>query len=121
LSGRLIVISPGDLEMSVGLNPLGEGKPDFVSIAEIAELLKMYWGLDRFGARTDELLRNALFVLAANGLTLLELSPLLTHPGSHTRSIKISLLTRDGKASRRHASILKGKGVFGEIFKGFSW
>jgi hypothetical protein len=41
----------------------------------------MYWGLDRFGARTDELLRNSLYVLAANGLTLLELAPLLTHPG----------------------------------------
>jgi hypothetical protein len=88
LSGRLIVISPGDLEMSVGLNPLGEGKPDFVSIAEIAELLKMYWGLDRFGARTDELLRNSLYVLAANGLTLLELAPLLTHPGFRAGCLK---------------------------------
>lgn len=81
LSDKLIVISPADRETSVGLNPLGGGNPDFVSIAEIAELLKMYWGLDRFGARTDELLRNALYVLAANGLTLLELAPLLTHPG----------------------------------------
>ena len=88
LSERLIVISPGDLEMSVGLNPLGGGNPDFVSIAEIAELLKMYWGLDRFGARTDELLRNGLYVLAANGLTLLELSPLLTHAGFRTSCLK---------------------------------
>ncbi|HEY5215045.1 MAG TPA: hypothetical protein VIJ38_18700 [Acidobacteriaceae bacterium] len=88
LSHRLIVISPGDEEMSVGLNPLGEGKPDFVPIAEIAELLKMYWGLDRFGARTEELLRNSLYVLAANGLTLLELAPLLTHPGFRTSCLK---------------------------------
>lgn len=88
LSDRLIVFSPGDPEMSVGLNPLGMSEPDFVSIAEIAELLKMYWGLDRFGARTDELLRNALFVLAANGLTLLELSPLLTHPGFRAGCLK---------------------------------
>lgn len=88
LSDRLIVISPADREMSVGLNPLGGGNPDFVSIAEIAELLKMYWGLDRFGARTDELLRNALYVLAANGLTLLELAPLLTHPGFRAQCLK---------------------------------
>jgi hypothetical protein len=88
LSDRLIVIAPGDREMSVGLNPLGQGEPDFVSIAEIAELLKMHWGLDRFGARTDELLRNALYVLAANGLTLLELAPLLTHPGFRSKCLK---------------------------------
>jgi len=88
LSDRLIVISPADREMSVGLNPLGGGNPDFVSIAEIAELLKMYWGLDRFGARTDELLRNALYVLAANGLTLLELAPLLTHPGFRAKCLE---------------------------------
>ena len=88
LSDRVIVISPGDREMSVGLNPLGQGEPDFVSIAEIAELLKMHWGLDRFGARTDELLRNALYALAANGLTLLELAPLLTHPGFRAKCLK---------------------------------
>jgi hypothetical protein len=88
LSDRLIVISPADAQVSVGLNPLGGGEADFVSIAEIAELLKMYWGLDRFGARTDELLRNALYVLAANGLTLLELAPLLTQPGFRASCLK---------------------------------
>jgi Helicase HerA, central domain len=88
LSDRLIVISPADRDVSVGLNPLGGGNADFVSIAEIAELLKMYWGLDRFGARTDELLRNALYALAANGLTLLELAPLLTHPGFRAQCLK---------------------------------
>lgn len=88
LSDRLIVISPGDPEMSVGLNPLGGGDQNFVAIAELAELLKMYWGLDRFGARTDELLRNALFVLAANGLTLLELAPFLTHAGFRASCLK---------------------------------
>ena len=88
LSGRLIVISPGDLEMSVGLNPLEDADPDFARIAEFAEVLRQRWGLDHFGARTDELLRNALFVLAANGLTLLELSPLLTHPGFRASCLK---------------------------------
>jgi len=35
--------------------------------------------LDHFGARTDELLRNVLYVLSANGYTLLELSLFLTN------------------------------------------
>ena len=88
LSDRLIVISPADREMSVGLNPLEDAEPDFVRIAEFAEVLKQRWGLDHFGARTDELLRNALYVLAANGLTLLELAPLLTHPGFRAKCLK---------------------------------
>lgn len=77
LSDRTIVIDPADPIMSVGLNPLEQESPDFVRIAEVAEILKRYWGLDHFGARTDELLRNSLYVLSANGLTLVELAPLL--------------------------------------------
>jgi DNA helicase HerA-like ATPase len=77
LSDRIVLIDPTDPIMSVGLNPLEMEAPDFVRIAEIAEILKKFWGLDHFGARTDELLRNALFVLSANGLTLIELSSLL--------------------------------------------
>jgi hypothetical protein len=88
LSDKLIVISPGDGETSVGLNPLEDTVPDFVRIAEFAEVLKQRWGLDHFGARTDELLRNALYVLAANGLTLLELGPLLTLPGFRAKCMK---------------------------------
>jgi len=88
LSDKLIVISPADREMSVGLNPLEDAEPDFVRIAEFAEVLKQRWGLDHFGARTYELLRNTLYVLAANGLTLLELAPLLTHPGFRAQCLK---------------------------------
>lgn len=78
LSDKLILVSPGDREMSVGLNPL-ENADDFVRVAEFSQILRERWALDHFGARTEELLRNSLFVLAANGLTLLELSLLLTH------------------------------------------
>ena len=88
LSGRLIVIEPADWEFSVGLNPLEQKTPDFVRIAEFSEILKRRWGLDHFGARTDELLRNALYVLSANGLTLLELAPLLTHTGFRAQCLK---------------------------------
>lgn len=88
LGDRVVVIAPADLEMSVGLNPLEDAAQDFRRIAEFAEVLKQRWGLDHFGARTEELLRNALYVLAANGLTLLELAPLLTHSGFRVQCLK---------------------------------
>ena len=87
LSDKLIVVSPGDPEMSVGLNPL-EDADDFVRVVEFSQILRERWALDHFGARTDELLRNSLFVLAANGLTLLELSLLLTHTGFRAECMK---------------------------------
>ena len=88
LSDRVIVIAPGDEEVSVGFNPLGADRPDFVRVAEFAAILRARWGLDHFGARTDELLRNALYVLSANGMTLLELTPLLTHNGFRAAALK---------------------------------
>ncbi len=80
LSERLIVIEPADLEFSIGLNVLEPqpGQQNYVQLAEFAQILKARWNLDSFGARTEELLRNSLHVLADNGLTLLELSTLLT-------------------------------------------
>jgi len=87
LSDKLIVIAPADPMVSVGLNPL-EDADDFVRIAEFAEVLKRRWALDHFGARTEELLRNGLYVLAANGLTLIEFAPLLTHPGFRAACLK---------------------------------
>ncbi len=88
LSDKLVVIAPADPEFSVGLNPLEQESLDFVRIAEFAELLKQRWHLDHFGARTDELLRNALYVLSANGLTLIELAPFLTHSGFRAGCLK---------------------------------
>jgi hypothetical protein len=88
LSDRLIVIDPADPTYSVGFNPLEQEVPNFVQIAEFAALLRMRWGLDHFGARTDELLRNSLYVLSANQYTLLELAPLLTHGGFRAACLK---------------------------------
>ena len=72
LSDRLIIVDPADQTFSVGLNPLEKqtGSERFVQIAEFAHILKQRWHLDSFGARTDELLRNSLYTLADNGLTL---------------------------------------------------
>jgi hypothetical protein len=81
LSDRLIVIEPADPEFSIGLNVLEAqpGQQNYVQLSEFAQILKARWNLDSFGARTEELLRNALHVLADNGLGLLEISPLLTN------------------------------------------
>lgn len=81
LDDRLIIDAPDDPERSVGINPLElrNGNNRFIQIAEFAQILRQRWHLDSFGARTDELLRNSLYVLSENGLTLLELGPLLSH------------------------------------------
>jgi energy-coupling factor transporter ATP-binding protein EcfA2 len=81
LSEKLVLIEPADPVVSLGLNPLESETADFVGIGEVCEILKRRWSLDHFGARTEELMRNALFVLASNHLTLVELGPLLTHQG----------------------------------------
>ncbi|MBV9760283.1 MAG: type IV secretion system DNA-binding domain-containing protein [Acidobacteriaceae bacterium] len=90
LSDRLIVVEPADPEASVGINPLAEQSPDdrFLRVAEFAQVLRERWQLDSLGARTDELLRNSLYVLAENGLTLLESAPLLTHAAFRATCLK---------------------------------
>jgi hypothetical protein len=88
LSDRVILIDPADPAVSVSLNPLQQASEDFVRITEFAEILRQRWHLDHFGARTDELLRNSLYALSANDLTLLELSPFLTNSGFRRTSLK---------------------------------
>jgi Type IV secretion-system coupling protein DNA-binding domain len=90
LSDRLIVIEPGDPEFSIGLNVLEAqaGPQNYVQLAEFAQILKARWNLDSFGARTEELLRNCLHVLADSGLTLLELSLLLTNAAFRTMCLQ---------------------------------
>ena len=109
LSDRLIVVEPADMEFSVGLNPLQQhhSSDRFVQISEFAKILKQRWHLDAFGARTDELLRNSLYVLAENGHTLLELAPLLSHAAFRAKcmervanpEVKQYFLSRYDKAS----------------------
>jgi hypothetical protein len=89
LSDKLVIVDPTDPIVSVGLNPLEqESSPDFVRIAEFSDVLRKRWSLDHFGARTDELLRNSLYVLAANRLTIVELAPFLVHPGFRSACLK---------------------------------
>jgi hypothetical protein len=82
LSDRIILVEPADRLASIGLNVLvaaDDNQQQFVRIAEITRILKSRWHLESFGPRTEELLRNALLALSDNGLTLLELAPLLTN------------------------------------------
>ncbi|MGH9645074.1 MAG: type IV secretory system conjugative DNA transfer family protein [Terriglobales bacterium] len=88
LHEKLVLINPADPDISVGLNPLESAPPDFGRIAEFAQVLRWRWHLDHFGARTDELLRNALFVLSACGFTLVELAALLSHAGFRASCLK---------------------------------
>jgi hypothetical protein len=80
LSSRLILIQPADPEFSIGWNFLEQttGQEAFMQIAEITAILKKRWALETSGPRTEELTRNSLYILAANGLTLTEIRPLLT-------------------------------------------
>lgn len=90
LDDRTIVVEPDDSNMSVGINPLESrnGNNRFIQISEFTQVLRQRWHLESFGARTDELLRNSLYVLAENGLTLLEVGPLLSHAGFRTRCLR---------------------------------
>ncbi|MGC1685619.1 MAG: type IV secretion system DNA-binding domain-containing protein [Candidatus Acidiferrales bacterium] len=90
LSDKLIVVEPADQEFSVALNPLelNAKSQRFVQIGEFAQVLRERWHLEFFGARTDELLRNSLYVLSENGLTLLELAPLLSHAAFRAKCLE---------------------------------
>jgi hypothetical protein len=88
LSRKLIVVSPADHEFAVGMNFLEQDGTDiFVQIAEITAILKKRF-LETAGARTEELLRNTLYALAANRLTIVEASALLTNPAFRAQCLK---------------------------------
>src|SRR5215467_3775506 len=66
LSDRVILLDPTDSMFSVGFNPMQAGVADFGTATDFTQVLRQRWALDHFGARTEELLRNALYVLSAN-------------------------------------------------------
>ncbi len=80
LSRRTVVINPADTSRAIGLNVLEANHRSLpVLTSEVVAILRQRWSLDHFGARTEELLRNSLWVLAENGLALTDLVPLLTN------------------------------------------
>jgi hypothetical protein len=78
---RVILLDPSHPTRSPGLNILDSGPTDaerFRKVAELSSILRQRWSVESFGARTEELLRNSLYVLATTGHTLADLPRLLT-------------------------------------------
>jgi hypothetical protein len=84
----VILIDPASREWAVGLNPLeaSDDQSRFLMAAEITRDVTERW--DFKGARTEEVLRNAVFTLSANGLTLLEMDILLSDGGYRAQLLK---------------------------------
>lgn len=81
-SSRIVVLDPSHPTRSPGINILESGDSDaerFRRVSEISSILRQRWGVDSFGARTEELLRNSLYTLAGTGHTLADLPRLLSH------------------------------------------
>jgi len=85
---RVIIIDPTSNEWAVGMNPLEASNETarFLQVAEVTRTLADSW--DFSGARTEELMRNALFVLSANNLTLLEVGLLLSNDNYRAMLLK---------------------------------
>jgi hypothetical protein len=77
---RLVIVDPSHPTRSPGLNVLDAGHTEaerFRKVSELSAILRQRWGVEAFGARTEELLRNSLYTLAASHLTLADLPRLL--------------------------------------------
>lgn len=92
LSHRVILIEPGDPDYSAGINLLEAppGQDLHTQIAEFASVLRSRWKLDTLGARTEELLRASLHVLADAGMTIVDLQVLLTNDAFRERCVAAS-------------------------------
>ena len=79
---RVVVLDPSDLIRSPAINILESGATEaerFRKVAELSSILRQRWGVDSFGARTEELLRNSLYTLANGGRTLGDFPKFLTN------------------------------------------
>lgn len=78
---RLCILDPSHPTLSPTINVLdaGESEADrFRRVSEISSILRQRWGVNSFGARTEELLRNSLYALAASQQTFAALPRFLT-------------------------------------------
>ncbi len=81
LADRVVIVEPFDPYSSIGFNPLHRTTETsaFFQAQELAHILHTRWETRTFGPRTEELLRNALYTLSSQDLTLLELPYLLAN------------------------------------------
>lgn len=78
---RLVVLDPSHPTLSPAINVLEAQASDadrFRRVSELSSILRQRWGVDSFGARTEELLRNSLYALASSHHTLADLPRFLT-------------------------------------------
>jgi hypothetical protein len=98
--GRFILFDPTNVQRSPGLNPLAvisrEPGELFRRTSELAKILRARWGADNLGVRVEETLRNSLYVLAEQGLTLVDLPLLLS-----SDAVRARLLSNTGNADVR--------------------
>ncbi|HXS95071.1 MAG TPA: hypothetical protein VN736_10730 [Candidatus Limnocylindrales bacterium] len=86
LSERTVIIAPPDRVWATGMNLL-EAQDEhelFVLAAELAEMIRVRFGLESIGVRILELLRNTVFVLASTHYTLAEFRLFLHSPAFRT-------------------------------------
>ncbi|MFA6130486.1 MAG: helicase HerA-like domain-containing protein [Candidatus Omnitrophota bacterium] len=78
MARKLILIEPFNPERTVSFNPLEVQKNESVysTVLELVEVFRSRWA-EFWGPRTNELMRNALVILAENNLTLAEAPHLL--------------------------------------------
>jgi len=100
-SGRVIDIDFGqnpDRSGLPGLNPLAsyENTETSLVVGLVMDSLRRRWG-NAWGVRLEQTIRNAIWLLAENNLTLLELRPLLTN-----RAFRDELLNRTENPEVRH-------------------
>lgn len=93
---RVVIVEPFDDAYSIGFNPLSltPGASPFFQAQELAYILHARWDTRSFGARTEELLRNSLYTLASQNLTLLELPYLLSN--REFRTVLVDALDEPG-------------------------
>lgn len=89
---RLVVLDPSHPTRSPGLNILQSANDEADRsrrVSDLASILRKRWGVDSFGARTEELLRNSLYALSAAGFTLAELPKLLTDTAFRGQIVRV--------------------------------
>ncbi len=100
-SEKVIVFIPYDIRFSIGFNPLeipGQymGDETYLDklVSEVLDIFLYIWKDSGSGQRMKDLFRNAVYLLADNNLTLVEMPDLLQNP-----DFRSSLLTKCTKLS----------------------
>jgi type IV secretory pathway TraG/TraD family ATPase VirD4 len=76
---RVVLVDPSNDDWSVGFNPLEvkHEKDLYPTVLEMITVFQKLWA-DSWGARMEDIMRNSFITLAEHGLTLVEMSRLLT-------------------------------------------